>query len=150
HEKNIAINDFGRSVAHRRGAERHLQRNHRARMTQPGAVIDVVRAKYRAEKLLQEIVVLVSCLGAAVNCHSVGAIALENLDQSAGGIIEGLVPGDLAPLIAIKGLCARARSLRGFADERRRYPVLTVNKIVAETSFDAQVAVVDRPVKRRG
>src|SRR5262249_31998347 len=109
-----------------------------------------VRAKYRAEKLLQKIVVLVGCLGAAVNCHSVGAIALENLDQSSGGIIEGLVPGDLAPLIAIKGLCARARRLCGFADERRRYPVFTVNKIVAETSFDAQVAVVDRPVKRRG
>src|SRR5215468_1153863 len=114
------------------------------------AVFDVVGAKKRAEKLLQEIVVFVGCLGAAVYRHGIGAVALENLDESAGGIIEGLVPGDLAPLIAIKGLCARARRLRGFADERRRYPVLTVNKIVAETSFDAQVAVVDRPVKRRG
>src|SRR5262249_12590257 len=60
------------------------------------------------------------------------------------------VPGDLAPLIAIKGLCARAGRLRDFADERRGYPVLVINEVVAEAAFDAEVAVVDRRVERRG
>ena len=114
HEKNIAVNDLGGGVAHRRGAERHLQREHRARVAQAGAVIDVIGAEQRAEKLLQEIVVLVGCLGAAVDRQGVGAVALVNLDQPIGSVIERLVPRDLAPLIAIEGLCARAGRLRWF------------------------------------
>src|SRR5215475_3925407 len=136
-EKNITVNDFGGGVAHRRSAESHLKRNHRPRMAQASAVIDVVGAKKRAEKLLQEIVVFVGCLGAAVYRHGIGAVALENLDESAGGIIEGLVPGDLAPLIAIKGLCTGTGRLNVFGDGRRRYPVLIVNEVVAKTSLDA-------------
>ncbi len=51
-EKNVAVNHLGGGVAHRRGAERHLQRDHGARMAQSGAVIDVIAAEQRAEKLL--------------------------------------------------------------------------------------------------
>ena len=149
HEKNVAVNDLGGGVAHGRGADRHLQRDHRAGMAQAGAVIHVIGAEQGAEQLLQEIVVLVGCLGAAVDRHGVCAIALENLDQPAGGVIEGLVPRDLAPLVAVEGLGARAGRLRCLANERRRHPVLVVNEVVAEASFDAQVAVVDHRVKRR-
>ena len=112
-------------------------------------MIDVIAAEQRAEKLLQKIIVLVGCLGAAVNRHGVGAVALVNLDQPVGSVIERLVPRDLAPLIAIEGLCARAGRLRCFANERRGHPVLVVNEVVAEASFDAEVAVVDHRVERR-
>ena len=96
--KDVVVDHLGGGVAHRRGAERHLQRDHRAGMAQARAVIDVVGAEQRAEKLLQQVVVFVGRLGAAVDRHGVGAIALVNLDQAVGGVIERLVPGDLAPL----------------------------------------------------
>ena len=113
-------------------------------------MIDVIAAEQRAKQFLQEIVVFVGCLGAAVDRHRVGAIALVNLDQPLSGIIERLVPGCLAPLVAVKSLGARAGLLRSLANERRGYPVLVVNKVVAEPSFDAQIAVIHHAVERRG
>ncbi len=79
-------------------------------MAQSGAVIDVIAAEQRAKQLLQEIVVFVGCLGAAVDRHRIGAIPLVNLDQPLSGIIEGLVPRYLAPLVAVEGLGARSRA----------------------------------------
>ena len=145
--KTIAMNDFGGGVAHRRRAERHLQRDHRPGMTQTGAVIDVIAAEQSAVHLLQKVVVFVGRLGAAVHRHGVGAVALVNFDQPVGAIFERFIPGDFAPVIAIEGLCARARRLRRLAQQRRGYPIFVVNEVVAEAAFDAEITVVDHGVE---
>ena len=45
HKENVAVNDLRGRVAHRRGADRHLQRDHRSCMAQAGAVIHVIGAE---------------------------------------------------------------------------------------------------------
>src|SRR5262245_53013388 len=113
-------------------------------------MIDVITAEQHAEKFLQQVVVLVGGLGAAVNRHGVGAVALVNFHHSISRIIESLVPRNFAPLITIESLGARAGRLRGFSNEWRGHAVLVVDKVVAEAAFNAQISVIDHRVKRRG
>ena len=98
----------------------------RAGVAQARAVVDVVGAKQRAEQFLQKVIVLVGGLGAAVDRHGVGAVALVDLDQAVGGVVERLVPRDFAPLIAVEGLGARAGRLGLLANQRRGDPVFVV------------------------
>src|SRR5262245_23586534 len=118
-------------------------------MAQAGAVIDVVGAKQRAEKFLQEVVVFVGRLGATINRHRTGAVALVNLYHSIGGVIESLVTRNFPPLLTVKCLRAVAGLLHSLANLRRRHTIIAVNKVVAEPSFNAKVTVVDHRVKRR-
>src|SRR5215208_3663094 len=119
-------------------------------MAQTSAVIDVVAAEQCAEKFLQQVVVFVGRLGATVNCHGVGPIALVNLAQAVRAVIKSFVPRNFAPLLSVKRLRTRAGCLFGFTDERCGHPVFIINEIITEAAFDAEVAAVDDGIKWRG
>ena len=91
-DEDIVLDHLGGGVAHRRGAQRLLQRHHRSGVAQARAVIDVVGAEQRAEHLLQQVVVFVGGLGAAVHRQRVRAIAPVNLHQPVGDVDPALHP----------------------------------------------------------
>ena len=77
-----------------------------------------------------------------------GAVAPVDLDQPVGDVVQGFVPGDLAPLRPVEGLGALPGLLRCLADQRRGDPLRAVDEVVAEAALDAQVAVVDHRIER--
>ena len=59
-EYAICMPDFIDGVGHGSAAERCDQTGHRGRMSETGAVVDVVRTDYRAGKFLQQVIFFVS------------------------------------------------------------------------------------------
>ena len=108
HDHDVIVDDFAGGIAHRRRANRLLERHHAARMTETGAVVHVVGAEQRPEHLLQQVVVFVGGLGAAVDGHGIRAVALVDLYQPISNIIQGFIPGNFAPVVAVEGLGAFA------------------------------------------
>ncbi len=66
-------------------------------MAQTGAVVHVVGAEQRPEHFLQQVVVFVGGLGAAVDSHGIRAIAFVDFHQSVGDDSRELIPGGFAP-----------------------------------------------------
>ena len=124
------------AVRHRAVAERLLERRHRRRVTEPGAVVDVLRAEHLPRELLDEIRLLVAPLRRREATDRVDAVFVLNLAESAGDVVERLVPRgrlELAVFVSNQGL---------------REPLLAVGKVVAELPFHARREVVRRGVVR--
>jgi hypothetical protein len=100
--EHIVLDHLRGGIAHGRGADRLLQRNHRPGVTEARAVVHVVGAEQRAPHLLQQVIVFVGCLGAAVDCHRIRAVAPVDLDQLVGSEVEGGVPIGFDPIPEIR------------------------------------------------
>ena len=149
-QEKVAVSDFGGGVAHRRGAQRHLQR----RPPSPHGTSGCSDRCYCCGRTRGKAFAAGSCPRWSLwrsnkppwrRRHRGG-----KFPPAGRRCIEGLVPRNLPPLVALEGLRARAGRLRFFADQRRRHPVLVVDEVVAEAAFDTQVAVIDDRVKGRG
>ena len=63
HQDRFGLLQIRDAVRHRARAEGGGQTGHRGGVSEPGTVIDVVRPHHRAREFLNEIVLLVRCLG---------------------------------------------------------------------------------------
>ncbi len=120
-----------------------MQRHNAARVAKARAMVNVVGAEERAVHLLQEVVVLVGGLGAAVDGHGVRTVAPVDLHQAICRIVQRLVPRDFAPRVAFKGLRAAARLLRRLADQGCCNARRVIHEVVAEPPLDAEIALID-------
>ena len=99
---------------------------HGGRVTEPRAVVDVVRRHHRAAELLDDVAVLVGRLRAGE-----GAEAAAVAGEAVGSRVQGLVPRGLAPLpVAL--------------DHGARDPIARVHETGAEAALDAE-----HPLARR-
>ena len=95
-DEHIVQHHLRGRVAHRRGTDRLLERNHRPRVTETRAMIHVVRAEQGAIHLLQKIIIFVRGFGAAIDRHRIRAIALVDFAPGYRRRVEGSIPVGLS------------------------------------------------------
>ncbi len=139
------------------GAELATQRGHRARVTEPGAVVHVARAERPPHQAHQGVGLLVAALGGAQRAQAVGAAAGAEAAQLLRHEVEGLVPCGLAERCAPLGFreVVRVRLAPGrtmpppltipvpgpfTAEERGGEPVAVPEEARAGLALDAQLA----------
>ncbi len=156
---DVRATHVAEDVGHGPGTDRLQERGDRGRVTQPGAVVDVVRAEDGADQLLEEVRLLVAALRGPEAGHGTGPVRVTDLRQPARHQVQRLVPGGLAEgghhLVVVDdaaGLAAPfALHVRGqrtlgvgvIAPDERRGQTLRVERVVeAVTPLHAQPLLV--------
>src|SRR6266542_6432923 len=114
-------------------------------MTEPRAVIDVVRSEAGANELLKEIRLLVRSLRRAEARERLGTLRVADALQRAAGERKRLFPARFAKhRQRIRRIDGEVRALRhaGLADQRLGEPMRMRGVVEAEAAFDAQPALV--------
>ena len=134
---------------HRAGVQALHQRRHRGGVAQPRAVVDVVGAEALADQLLEEVGLLVGALGRAEAGDRLAAVARVDRLQAGRRLVERLLPGRLAEVLAdllAPDLHVGVLGDAVAADQRLGQPVGMVDVVEAEAALDAQPVVVGGPV----
>ena len=118
-EDDLHVLDLADRIGHRTGTEYGGQPGHRRRVSETGAVIDVVCADPRADELLEGVIFLVRTAGRGESADGISAVLVPDRLQPSCGIGKGLVPGhflelDLAP---DKRLCEPVRAVHELVSE---------------------------------
>ena len=159
--------DISKHVRDRSRSDPFHQRGNRRRMTQPRAVIDVVRAEAAADQLLKQIRLFVRALRRTEPRERATAVFVANRRQLRADEVERLVPCRLAkrrehfgviddparPLADRRLHFARKRPLRialGAANERHRQSLRMTRVIPAVSPLHAQPPVIDRTLASLG
>ena len=153
HDKNVALDALRRRVGHGRGANRHLERNHRTGVAEACAMVDVVCVEDGAKEPLSEVIVLVRGFCAEERGQCPRSVLLIHLGELGGDQVERLIPGHGFPRIVAGGQAASgawAAAARRGANHRRGYAFWTVDEVPAEATLDAQIAMIDDGIVRRG
>jgi hypothetical protein len=117
-------------------AERADEPERGRRVTDAGAVVDVVGAEGGAEGLLEEVVLLVGAAARADRAHGARTVAIDDGAEARGDEAERLVPARLAPAAVFA------------AQERRGDAIARAPVRMREAPLHAGVAAVGRSFER--
>ena len=78
-QDNLGLVKFVDGVGHGAGAEGGGKTCHRGRVSEPGAVVDVIGADNSAGKLLQQVVFLVAAFGRRQDTDGIGTMVLFDM-----------------------------------------------------------------------
>ncbi len=78
-QDNLGLVEFVDGVGHGAGAEGSGKTCHRGRVSEPGAVVDVIGADNSAGKLLQQVVFLVAAFGGRQDTDGIGAMVFFDM-----------------------------------------------------------------------
>src|SRR5690606_16662094 len=119
------------AVGHRARAQGCGQTGHAAAVSETGAMIDSIGADDCAGELLQQVILFVRTLRRGQKGDAVRAVALANLTEAAGNVVEGGVPTVFLESSVAVG-----------AHERPGQPVRRVDVIVSEAPLDTEIAAI--------
>ena len=95
-EDDIGLLDIGDGVCHGATSECCGQTGHGGAMSEPGAMIDVVRLEHRPGKLVGDVVFFIGDAGRGEHAHAVSAVGIADRFELTGHQIDGLLPGGFA------------------------------------------------------
>jgi hypothetical protein len=101
----------------------------------PGTVVYVVGSKHRSKEFLHLIGIFIDAAGAADAGDGVRTVLLDDVFEFLSDEIQRFIPRGFAKIVLL-------------ADQRLLESFLGINKIVSESSLDAQTSVVGGSVFR--
>ena len=94
-QDTISAFQLHKGVGHRPTAKRGGQPGHRRRVSETGAVVDVVVTEHCAGEFLKDVSFFVGAPGRTRKDHAIRPISVLQPSQLGRGMIQGLVPGGL-------------------------------------------------------
>jgi len=133
-QEHLRILVFADGVGAGSGPERRGQTGDGRRMTDSGAMVDIVRLENSPEQLLHVVGIFVDAASAADAGDGIRTMLCDDFPEPACDEIKCFIPGCFAKLTVL------------LANQRCFEPILRIDEIVAKAALDAQLAIVRRTV----
>ncbi len=153
HQNQFGVFDVVHLVAHRTRAHPFEQGGHAGRVTQAGAMVDVVRTKTGAHQFLKQIGLLIGAFGRTKARQGLRAMLGFEATQTTSRQIQGFFPsGRSEHAVPIGGIATERLQLAGVfgrigtANERHRQALGMVGIVETKTAFHTQAVVVGRAI----
>ena len=149
HDDHLGIQGFHERRGHRARTDAFHQRRHRTGVTQPGAVIDVVGLKRRADQLLEQIGFFVGAFGRAEPGQRRPTVTRMDFFQARSRLVQRLFPGRFTEMAQRIGrIEPQVFALRYIlaADQRDGQAMGVMHVVEPVTSFNAQPLPVGRTI----